>query len=317
MRAAVGHGQPVQPSALPAGAATNPDPEVFAYAAAQVSTRWRSPSGSAAPTTCCGAAARATTRCSTPTSSARATSSPASCTWSPSTSTEDRLRGHAPDRAEAAGADQAPVRLRRRRPCTASWRATASTSEYQAQYRGQPRDARRPQLPPRGRLRGRATASSAASTPTAAIRRTAGTPTSSRTRSTTVACHVRDPARRAASRPAASTSTPSCGARASTATDLFHAHIGGMDTLAHGAPGRGRHGRETASSRRSRDARYAGWNGQLGREILDGTASLEALADRVLAGEIDPRPVSGQQELYENIVNRHTWSVSAVDRPAR
>ena len=34
--AAVGHGQPVRPPALPAGAATNPDPEVFAYAAAQV-----------------------------------------------------------------------------------------------------------------------------------------------------------------------------------------------------------------------------------------------------------------------------------------
>ena len=56
--------------------------------------------------------------------------------------------------------------------------------EYQGQHRGQPRHAGRPQLPPRGGVRGRATASSAASTPTAATRRTAGTPTSSRTRST-------------------------------------------------------------------------------------------------------------------------------------
>jgi len=31
------------------------------------------------------------------------------------------------------------------------------------------------------------------------------------------------------------------------------------------------------------------------------------LAGRVTAGEIDPRPVSGRQELYENVVNRHIW----------
>ena len=50
-----------------AGAATNPDPDVFAYAAAtgeeRASTRR---TGSAARTTCSGAAARATRRCSTP-----------------------------------------------------------------------------------------------------------------------------------------------------------------------------------------------------------------------------------------------------------
>jgi xylose isomerase len=44
---------------------------------------------------------------------------------------------------------------------------------------------------------------------------------------------------------------------------------------------------------------------------MDGTLSLADLADRVEAGEIDPRPKSGQQELYENVVNRHIW---AVDR---
>ena len=46
-----------------AGAATNPDPEVFAYAAAQVRTRWRRRTGWTAPTTCCGAAARGTRPC--------------------------------------------------------------------------------------------------------------------------------------------------------------------------------------------------------------------------------------------------------------
>ena len=57
------------------------------------STCSRSPSGWAARTTSCGAAARATTRCSTPTCGARATSSPGSCTWSPSTSTRSASQG--------------------------------------------------------------------------------------------------------------------------------------------------------------------------------------------------------------------------------
>ena len=41
---------------------------------------------------------------------------------------QDRLRGHAPHRAQADGADEAPVRLRHARPSTASSSATASTA---------------------------------------------------------------------------------------------------------------------------------------------------------------------------------------------
>ena len=59
--------------------------------------------------------------------------------------------------------------------------------------------------------------------------------------------------------------------------------------------------------------RYAGWDDRLGTAILDGTESLESLGARVAAGEIDPRPVSGQQERLENIVNRSTWATD----PAR
>jgi xylose isomerase len=92
-------------------------------------------------------------------------------------------------------------------------------------------------------------------------------------------------------------------------TDLFHAHIGGIDALARAllvAADMVERGTLDAM----REARYAGWEGQLGASILSGDASLEALAARVEAGEIDPRPVSGQQELYENVVNRHIWSVN-------
>ena len=93
-------------------------------------------------------------------------------------------------------------------------------------------------------------------------------------------------------------------------TDLFHAHIGGMDTLARAllvAADMIEQGTLAAMV----DARYAGWKGELGRTILGGGVSLEELAARVESGEIDPHPLSGQQELYENIVNRHIWSVGA------
>jgi len=89
--------------------------------------------------------------------------------------------------------------------------------------------------------------------------------------------------------------------------DLFHAHIGGIDTLARSllvAADMVEQGTLDAM----REARYAGWAGELGRSILAGETSFDALAGRVAAGEIDPRPVSGRQELFENVVNRHIWS---------
>jgi xylose isomerase len=92
--------------------------------------------------------------------------------------------------------------------------------------------------------------------------------------------------------------------------DLFHAHIGGIDTLARSllvAAEMLGSGRLEAF----REARYAGWDGPLGSSILDGGASLDSLAARVDSGDIDPRPVSGRQESLESLVNQHIW---AVDR---
>ena len=81
VQAAVGHGQPVLPSALRGRRGDQPrSRSVRLRRARRCKTRWRRRSGSAARTTCCGAAARATTRCSTPISSARRSSSAASCT---------------------------------------------------------------------------------------------------------------------------------------------------------------------------------------------------------------------------------------------
>jgi len=98
-------------------------------------------------------------------------------------------------------------------------------------------------------------------------------------------------------------------------TDLFHAHIGGIDTLARSLLVAAAM-IEDGALERLRTERYAGWTGPLGHSILVGGAGVEHLATRVLAGEIDPQPVSGRQELLENIVNRAIWSVDSAEAAA-
>jgi xylose isomerase len=90
-------------------------------------------------------------------------------------------------------------------------------------------------------------------------------------------------------------------------TDLFHAHIGGIDTVAR-ALLVAADMLEKGTLAGMVEERYAGWSGKLGSAILDGSASLADLAARVEAGEIDAHPVSGHQELFENVVNQHIWS---------
>jgi xylose isomerase len=95
-------------------------------------------------------------------------------------------------------------------------------------------------------------------------------------------------------------------------SDLFHAHIGGIDTVARAllvAADLVEDGALAAE----RDRRYAGWNDGLGAEILGGTASLADLEARVADENIDPRPRSGGQERLEGLVNHRIW---AVDREA-
>jgi xylose isomerase len=96
-------------------------------------------------------------------------------------------------------------------------------------------------------------------------------------------------------------------------TDLFHGHIGGIDTLARAllvAAGM----IEAGALERLREERYAGWAGDLGTSILSGDATLASLEGQVAAGGIDPQPSSGRQELLENLVNQQIW---AADQAAR
>jgi xylose isomerase len=96
--------------------------------------------------------------------------------------------------------------------------------------------------------------------------------------------------------------------------DLFHAHIGGLDTLARAllaAADLFERGEFAAI----KDRRYAGWEGALGREILDGSLSLVDLEARVADGRIDPARVSGAQEQLENLVNQAIWAVDREKSP--
>lgn len=85
--------------------------------------------------------------------------------------------------------------------------------------------------------------------------------------------------------------------------DLLHAHIGGMDTLAQ-ALLRAAALVESGVLAAEVQTRYAGWDGPLGRDILAGRKSLDELARQVEADNLDPRPRSGGQERLENVVSR-------------
>jgi len=86
--------------------------------------------------------------------------------------------------------------------------------------------------------------------------------------------------------------------------DLFHAHVGAMDLLARALLVADRilaDGKLQALV----DERYIGWKEGLGRQILDRKLSLEQIAAEVASRNIDPKPRSGRQELLENLVSRY------------
>lgn len=86
--------------------------------------------------------------------------------------------------------------------------------------------------------------------------------------------------------------------------DLFIGHIGGMDTMAKSLLNAARLIEDAALSEFV-DTRYAGWREELGQSIMSGNQSLESLSKFVLDNDINPKQVSGRQELLENIVNRY------------
>lgn len=85
--------------------------------------------------------------------------------------------------------------------------------------------------------------------------------------------------------------------------DLFHAHVGGMDVCARALLAAERM-IEDGRLASARESRYKGWREPFGQEILQGRLDLTALSQRALGRDADVRPVSGRQEWFENLVNR-------------
>lgn len=85
--------------------------------------------------------------------------------------------------------------------------------------------------------------------------------------------------------------------------DLLYGHVGGLDTLARGLKGAVAL-IEDGEFDKLLDDRYAGWDNGLGKDILGGKLSLADIAAKVHAEGINPQPKSGRQEYLENLVNR-------------
>ena len=84
--------------------------------------------------------------------------------------------------------------------------------------------------------------------------------------------------------------------------DLVLAHVGGMDACAAGLKAAAKM-LEDGRLEAARAARYAGWETARGKAML--ATDLASLAAQVAAEGINPQPRSGRQERLENLVNRY------------
>jgi xylose isomerase len=85
--------------------------------------------------------------------------------------------------------------------------------------------------------------------------------------------------------------------------DLLHAHIGGMDVSARGLLIAARMIEDGQLANHVKE-RYAGWETPEGKAMLSGQKSLADIAAMVEAKNHEPQPRSGRQEYLENLVNR-------------
>ncbi len=85
-------------------------------------------------------------------------------------------------------------------------------------------------------------------------------------------------------------------------SDLIEAHAGAMDVCARGLKAAAKMLEDDALEAERRN-RYAGWDTPEAKAML--SSDLESITERVLAEGINPEPRSGRQEKLENIVNRY------------
>lgn len=85
------------------------------------------------------------------------------------------------------------------------------------------------------------------------------------------------------------------------AQDLIAAHIGGMDICARGLKAAAAM-IEDGGLEKALNDRYAGWDTPAAKAMLE--SDLESISADVISGKINPAPRSGRQEILENYVNR-------------
>ncbi|WP_417741961.1 xylose isomerase [Salipiger sp.] len=84
--------------------------------------------------------------------------------------------------------------------------------------------------------------------------------------------------------------------------DLIAGHAGAMDVCARGFKAAARMLEDDALEAPRRE-RYAGWDTDAAQQML--RSDLATISERVISEGIDPQPRSGRQEVLENIVNRY------------
>ena len=84
--------------------------------------------------------------------------------------------------------------------------------------------------------------------------------------------------------------------------DLLHAHVNSMDACARGLINAAKI-IETGTLDAEIKKRYAGWDKPENKAMLEKGATLEAIAARVHKDKIEPQPKSGRQEYLEGLLN--------------
>ncbi|MXP49780.1 xylose isomerase [Pantoea sp. Eser] len=88
--------------------------------------------------------------------------------------------------------------------------------------------------------------------------------------------------------------------------DLFYGHIGSTDTMALALKVAARMIGDGELDKRVAQ-RYSGWNGEFGQQILKGEFSLASLAAHAQQQQLNPQHQSGRQEQLENLVNHYLF----------
>lgn len=87
---------------------------------------------------------------------------------------------------------------------------------------------------------------------------------------------------------------------------LFYGHIGAMDTMALSLKYAAKMLTDKVLEQEIKQ-RYAGWDKPLGQDILQKKLSLEEIAQYAVQNNLNPEHTSGDQERLENLVNRYIF----------